>query len=278
MNFVRNWYYRLPLRWRTRLRRLFFLPADILFPPKNKAVPPRGLNFTGPGDFETIGREFFNYFVKWGNIRPESPILEIGCGMGRMALPFRDFLSPKGHYTGIDIVPEGIAWCRKNIAPGDARFTFILADIKNELYNPEGTIRSEEYNLPLPDNSQQLVFLTSVFTHLLPDSAAHYISEIHRVLVPGGRMIATFFLLNQESLGRLQHNESYFRFSHHSAQYATIHKGLPESNIAYEETFLLKILDDTGLRLCAPIQYGKWCGRADFLSFQDLLVAEKVNS
>jgi ubiquinone/menaquinone biosynthesis C-methylase UbiE len=275
LQIARQWYYRLPLRWRMRFRKWVYLPLDLLSPPKDPAIPPRGINFTGPGDFEAIGKEFFAYFLKWGNISPDSHILEVGCGMGRMALPFKGYLSAEGRYTGIDIVPEGVQWCRDRIAPDDERYNFILADIQNDLYNPNGGTTAADYTFPLPDNSQHLVFLTSVFTHLLPDAVERYIREISRVLMPGGRMICTFFLLNDESRQCMATGSSLFRFQPMGAHYATIHTGLPESNMAYEEHWMMTLLERHDLQLVEPIQYGSWCGRKSFLSFQDVMIGEK---
>jgi len=275
LHIARKWYYRLPIGWRKRLRRWYYFPADILKPPINEAVPPRGKNFVGPGDFEAIGKEYFGYFKKWGNIKPESRILEIGCGMGRMALPFKDFLSEEGQYTGIDIVPEGIAWCEDEIAPDDPRFIFILADIRNKLYNPYGETAPEQYVFPLPDNSHDLIFLTSVFTHLLPATTAHYLEEISGILKPGGRIIASIFLLNPQSRALLAEKKGQFRFREISPVYSSTDTKLQESNIAYDEKWVTELIEKYGLQLAEPIQYGSWCGRKQYLSFQDILILTK---
>ena len=42
------------------------------------------------------------------------------------------------------------------------------------------------------------MILTSVLTHLLEDEAEHYLAETARVLEPGGRALATFFLLDDD--------------------------------------------------------------------------------
>ena len=53
---------------------------------------PRGLSFVGCGDFEQIGREYLGHFKELGGLRPDSRVLDIGCGIGRMAIPLMDYL------------------------------------------------------------------------------------------------------------------------------------------------------------------------------------------
>ena len=42
-------------------------------------------------------------------------ILDMGCGCGRMAIPFSAYLSEKGKYIGFDVWSDGIEWCNENI-------------------------------------------------------------------------------------------------------------------------------------------------------------------
>ena len=42
---------------------------------------------------------------------------------------------------------------------------------------------------------RDVAFLTSVFTHMLPEDVEHYLDELARVLKPGGRTLITWFLL-----------------------------------------------------------------------------------
>ena len=56
-------------------------------------VPPRRLSFVGAGDFTAIGLEFLRYFQDLGGLRPTDHVLDVGCGIGRMALPLTGYLS-----------------------------------------------------------------------------------------------------------------------------------------------------------------------------------------
>jgi ubiquinone/menaquinone biosynthesis C-methylase UbiE len=267
-HYLRHIYYALPLQYRKWARRLYFLPKD-LFKPTLSAIPPEGKNFTGSGDFINTGREFFKYFQDFNLINPDAQILEIGSGMGRMALPFKDYLSEKGHYTGIDIVEDGIVWCKTKITPGDTRFTYVHAPIYNTLYNPKSTIFTKDYKLPFPDGSLDFVFLTSVFTHLLPEDVSHYFTEIYRVLKAGGNFFSTYFIIDENNP-----NTPALHFNYKIDNHYIINRNIPEANVGYTEKFLLDLYINNNF-FVEKILLGSWSGRNSYTSFQDIIIAKK---
>ena len=171
--------------------------------------------------------------------------------------------------------PKGIAWCRENITSRYPNFRFRVADIKNKEYNPGGRFAASEYRFPYADASFDFVLLTSVFTHLLPDEVENYLSEIRRVLAPGGRCLASFFLLNEESLGAIRSGTSTIDFRHDFGGYRAKSRETPEAAIAYPEDYVRSLYAELGLEIAEPVHYGSWPGRRDFLSYQDLVIAVK---
>jgi len=87
-----------------------------------------------------------------------------------------------------------------------------LAEILSRRYNPKGRYRAEEYTFPYKDEFFDFVFLTSVFTHILPKGVRNYTSEISRVMKPGGRCFIMYFMLNEESLGLIEKGKSDWEF------------------------------------------------------------------
>ena len=85
--FFRKTFYSLPVPIRYILRRIIYLPYD-LFSKSNSLVPPKGLIFTGSGDYTKIGNQFFLHFQKYCDFNRDSAVLDVGCGIGRMAIPF----------------------------------------------------------------------------------------------------------------------------------------------------------------------------------------------
>lgn len=235
-------------------------------------LPPLPLRDVGPSDFEATGREFLDHFIEIGHLQPHERVLDIGCGSGRMALPLTGYLDSTGFYLGMDIVKPSIIWCRQNIASKFPNFRFLHFDLYNQRYNPHGQASAADYVFPLSDHSFDFIFLTSVFTHLLPNSTENYLREIARLLCLKGRVLATVFLLNdeQQRLADLDKNDIDFRYG--SGSYRTRSESTPESAVAYSEPYFRELIDTSGLELGGDIHYGTWSGRPDGLSYQDMVL------
>lgn len=250
--------------------------AELLLGRRQDLLPPRHLRDVGPGDFTKIGEEFLGHFRTLCDLTPSEEVLDVGCGIGRMAVPLTRYLDANGSYEGFDIVPSGVRWCRKNITKRFPHFRFQLADIHNSRYNPDGSQTASSYQFPFPDEAFDFAFLTSVFTHMLPLEVERYVEEIQRVLRPGGRLLATFFLLNQESEQLLADGLSTLDFSHDVGTHRLLDQRIPEAAVAYEEVWVRELLERYGFEIRDSIRRGSWCGRRDFLSYQDLIAANRV--
>jgi SAM-dependent methyltransferase len=93
-------------------------------------------------------------------------VLDFGCAAGRM---LRFYPRPdRCECWGVDIKAQHIAWCEEHLSP-----PFLFA------------ATTTLPHLPFEDNSFDLVYCSSVFTHIgdLPDST---LLELRRVLRPGG--------------------------------------------------------------------------------------------
>lgn len=244
---------------------------------EDELVPSPALALSVGGDFRETGEEFFTYFVDIGGLRPADAVLEVGCGVGRMAVPLTRFLTEGGgRYDGFDVMADAIAWCRTHITPRFPVFTFQHAALRNRAYNASATTLATDFVFPYPDASFDFVFLTSVFTHLLPDEVQHYLSEIVRVLRPGGRCFSTFFLLNAESLGLMRAGLSpHFPFAHRLDDCRVQDADVPEAAVAYDEERIRRWHQAAGLAIDEPVRYGTWCSRLDGLSLQDIVLALK---
>lgn len=113
-------------------------------------------------------------------------ILDFGCGCGRTLRWMRD-LTREATVWGVDIDAEAIDWCRGHIGP--ARF---------EVTNPVPP-------LPFPDNSFDLIYALSVFTHLDYPGQIAWLTELRRVLAPGGIVLLTFLGYTPEKYAARPH-------------------------------------------------------------------------
>lgn len=263
------------------LRTLYYLPIDFAhrfrgwLRGRDSMIPPPSMIFVGDEDFETVGQEFKGYFVELAHLRPDARVLDAGCGIGRMAVPLTGYLTRDGEYWGFDAVEKGIVWCREHISSKFSHFHFRHVDVYNRHYNPTGTVLARDFTFPLETGHFDFVFLTSVFTHMVPVDMEHYLGEISRVLKPGGRCLITFFLLNGESKALISSGRSTLDFTFELGPCLTVDENDPEAAIAYDEEYVEALYDKHGLDIVPPTHYGAWCERDDYLSYQDLIIAEK---
>lgn len=182
-----------------------------------------------------------------GTVRADSRILDIGCGCGRYASVLAgsrlagavDF---RGVYTGVDVDPEMIAWCRARF-PAD-RFTFLLSPMRSVVYNPGGEADAAP-RLDVPDASQNFVFSVSLFTHLLAPDVEGYLREAARVMAPGAAMRMTVFCLDDLRASGLLGGR--WTFAHTAGPARLESERRPEAAVAYERAWLLDACARAGL-------------------------------
>jgi ubiquinone/menaquinone biosynthesis C-methylase UbiE len=243
---------------------------------RDRLTPPRRMiESIGDGDFKKIGEAFFSHFTNLCDLKPGEKVLDVGSGSGRMAVPLTKYLSSEGSYEGFDITPQQVKWCQKNITPKYPNFRFQLADIYNKMYNPQGKFKASDYKFPYANESFDFVFLTSVFTHLLPPDMEHYLSEIARVLRKNGRCFITFFLLNEESLQLIDAKKSSRDFKFDLGEYSIENEDVPEGAVGYDETFIKELYQKYNLEIKLPVYYGSWCERSQSFDYQDIVIASK---
>lgn len=257
----------------TGLRTLDLL--DKLLKKKDPLVPPRTMIFIGDGDYKKIGYEFFSYFVELGQLKPDHKVLDVGCGIGRMAVPLVNFISKDGEYHGFDIVKKGIDWCNKNISTKYPNFHFNHSNIFNKSYNPEGVETSSSYIFKYTNDFFDFAYLTSVFTHMIRNDVEHYIKEIYRVLKPGGNCLITFFLINEESKPLISNKKATQNLIHKIDSVSYVKDlDIPESAIGFDEKWLIQLLNTNSFIVLGKY-YGSWCGRNEYKSYQDIIVIQK---
>jgi SAM-dependent methyltransferase len=241
-------------------------------------IPPQDLMFDGTTnaeDFKNVGEGFtWALLIGRAKLQPQERVLDLGCGVGQKARVLVKYLTG-GTYDGLDIVPAGIRWCQEHYLPYP-HFRFQLADLQSSHYNPNGRFKDTEYRLPYPDAAFDLVFLSSVFTHMLPGGVAHYLEEIARVLKPGGRCLSTYFLLNEHHRRRPPFADATIKFPFEAAGCRVRNKDNPSEAVAHPETKIKELHAAAGLRI-AEVSYGFWCGGQDLLgALQDAIIAVKT--
>jgi SAM-dependent methyltransferase len=244
-------------------------------------VPPPDL-FAAREDYAAVARRLFDVLVEVSDVRAGERVLDVGCGTGRVAAPLLDHLGPDGSYEGFDRDAGRIAWCNEHIAPRHPNFRFQVVDAFNSP-RQQGSVPAGEVTFPYADADFDLVFLFSVFTHMLPDGVERYLAEIARVVKPDGRILITWLLLNDESLRALDEQRDVRRNSANTAQESSLphdlgvcrvaNRAAPEAVVAYDEGFVREAYGRSGLEIVEPVRYGSWIGREGTLMNQDVVLA-----
>jgi SAM-dependent methyltransferase len=281
MSWKRKLYYTLSPKLRRVARRLYYLPIDFaesISGKRDPMVPPRGKIFIGPGDFEKLGQKLVSDFQAYGHLKPSDRVLDIGCGIGRIAIPLTRFIDPKGSYHGFDIVKEGIDWCRKKISPLFPNFTFTHVALKNDLYNLGTRQLASEFTFPYPDKSFDFIILTSVFTHMQPEEVEQYLKEIARVMDNDATCFATFFIIDEYSATFLKNSSNPF-FAYDHDNFLLHDDKVKDANIAFRLSFIETLLGKAGLCI-ETFHPGWWAGRdkTTQVDFQDVLILRKKKS
>lgn len=218
----------------------------------------------GGAEFVRDGMTIGALLRKHAGLTPDSRTLEIGCGCGRNAFALAGFLQD-GHYTGMDVERIALEGARNNPLLRKKGFNFHFLDIRNDAYNPDGRYLASEYLLPYADASFDVVFMNSVFTHMLTEEVQNYTRQIARVLRPAGRCYFTAFLLDGRGEGE---------FPFHAQQHRYANEALPGIAVAYELAFLVSTFAACRMTLTAPPVLGNAHG-ASMRRDQDILVFVK---
>jgi ubiquinone/menaquinone biosynthesis C-methylase UbiE len=124
------------------------------------------------GAFDEMGNKEFLLLLSIG-LNGRDYLIDVGCGSGRLAWALRDL--PSLSYLGTDVVPELLEYAAEKCGRPDWRFTVV-----------------ENLTIPERDEAADMVVLFSVLTHLSRRECFDYLQEATRVLLPAGRIVASF--------------------------------------------------------------------------------------
>jgi SAM-dependent methyltransferase len=123
------------------------------------------------------------------NLRTARAMMELGCGSARLIRHLRCIDGIR--LVGSDVMPEFIDWCKQNVSG--------IEFYRNDLQPPLTFAQ---------DNTFDLVFAQSVFTHIPLDVQGAWIKELHRVIRPGGYLACSVLgRFHQEQMLRKEDRE-----------------------------------------------------------------------
>lgn len=238
------------------------LPKAWLTAEEDALVPPRQL-WVGPSDpishYYRWAWEYLAYLTLLCDLRRESSVLELGCGHGRTARGLLDYLRHPGRYCGLDVDRVRIEDAHIRLHMNHPHFEFMWADVHNSHYNPHGRVSAESYVLPFSDETFDVIYAASLFTHLLPGETMNYFAQSRRVLKPKGKCLFSMFVLDHYR-GRGTTISPNYEFPHSYPDHpgVAIRDPLhPDAIIAYDFVTTERLAHQAGLKILRVLP-GLW--------------------
>jgi ubiquinone/menaquinone biosynthesis C-methylase UbiE len=121
------------------------------------------------------GRDIDEWMLEVLEPKKDSQILDVGCGAGKQLRAFHDYLEGECEITGGDVSKELLEQAHKvNAGLGDP---FELVEL--------------DFNKPFAYETDQFDLVSCCFAIYYAQDIPFTISEMHRVLKPGGRLFTT---------------------------------------------------------------------------------------
>ena len=163
-------------------------------------------------------RELRQRTANLARLHPGETVLDVGCGTGTLAIEAQKRVGPTGYVFGIDPGKEQIARARTKAARRHLPINFQVGVIEH---------------LAFPDRTFDVVFSTLMMHHLPAPLKRQGLSEIARVLKPGGHLVIADFTHKADRAGRAARFHAGGSRMH---DLATLLKGARFDHLESEET------------------------------------------
>ncbi|MNS40643.1 Ubiquinone/menaquinone biosynthesis C-methyltransferase UbiE [compost metagenome] len=183
------------------------------------------------------GRAFRAFAADLVEVGSGMSVLDLGSGTGTWAMELKRRVGESGHVAGVDLSEALVAGARRKAKRAGLPIDFQVASVER---------------LPFADASMDLIVSSLVMHHLAPDVLARAVSEIRRVVKPGGRVvILDFHSLDQAGNGHHGSNHGSAAHGHghghrHGHQHGHDHPPTHHGHLHDHQHTLVALLRSAG--------------------------------
>lgn len=120
-------------------------------------------------------------------VLPSMKIADFGSGSGAYSSVLLDRIGAEGLVYALDALPQSLESIRRTAALRNKRCMTVCSDFEDEL--------------PLRDNLLDVAVVANTLHGVDPLRRPHFVSELHRVLVPGGQVLFLDWAGSFDSMG-----------------------------------------------------------------------------
>jgi cyclopropane fatty-acyl-phospholipid synthase-like methyltransferase len=235
-------------------------------------------NLVGGGDPKAVSDISLEILTRHNLVKPGARVFEIGCGCGRMALPLAEY-GQGVRYTGIDIIPGLVSFCRREISSRYPNFSFYTIKEGNPQYDKYIAAGNEDLaggDFETMNGSYDLVVAFSVFTHLARAETEAMLKTVWRRLASGGSAVLTFFLLDPVSRAQIRARKANLFRTAKDVDQPLIFDSFNGANsaVGYDHNVLMEMVRAAGFEGLYALQYGSWRFTPGF-HYQDIVILKK---
>lgn len=235
-------------------------------------LPPKSMmNLAGSPDavhYRNTMADHFTALVLRGAIEPDHTVLDLGCGCGRLALPFAHYLDG-GTYIGIDVSSEALSWCRKNLDARGGTMRFIQRETVNKYsFESRNPVSRNSYHLAELQHEQvDFAFAISLFTKLQQRDCLSYLSELARVIRRNGCAYLTTFIIDDFFFDFVRRSGRHRAVTQEESGCYYAFEGL-DFFAGYTRRTWTRMIEDSGLRIVG-YDPGRWAEKPGALHHED---------
>ena len=185
--------------------------------------------------------EQIDFLIKKCKLKRDSIFLDFGCGQGRMLNGLKYLKLSIKKYVGVDTDLKSINWCKKWLKTYSAESEFICLPAYNHRYNKNAKGLTE---LPFKKNHFDIIFLNSVFSHMLIKDIDFYLKEFYKVITKNGFVYLTAFI--EENVSSIKENPKNYI----APSVGRLHR------VRYEKKFFFDLCEKSGFKIDFFLHHG----------------------